>query len=128
MDHWRILWGTEGEGYAVPAFRTKGASILCPMASSCTLTSTPTISLQSKAIQSRETVILPRKLDWMVLDRAEDLKSMMVDNATFIQFPSIGSSTSLITVYGDHLVSVQRTIRSIMQLVRSFTLPSLMFH
>ena len=73
---------------------------------------------QSKGIQSRETVILPRKLDWMVLDRAEDLKSVMSDNATFIQFPPIGSSTSLITVYGDHLVGVQRTIRSIMQLVR----------
>ena len=73
---------------------------------------------KSKGIQSRETVILPRKLDWMVLDRAEDLKSVMSDNATFIQFPPIGSSTSLITVYGDHLVGVQRTIRSIMQLVR----------
>ncbi|KAI6136912.1 cytoplasmic protein [Pisolithus sp. B1] len=71
---------------------------------------------KSKAIQSRETVILPRKLDWMVLDRADDLKSIMSDNATFIQFPPIGSSTSLITVYGDHLVNVQRTIRSIMQL------------
>ncbi|KAL4069386.1 cytoplasmic protein [Scleroderma citrinum] len=71
---------------------------------------------KSKAIQSRETVILPRKLDWMVLDRAEDLNSIMSDNATFIQFPPIGSSTSLITVYGDHLVGIQRTIRSIMQL------------
>ncbi|KIK26530.1 hypothetical protein PISMIDRAFT_28436 [Pisolithus microcarpus 441] len=71
---------------------------------------------KSKAMQSRETVILPRKLDWMVLDRADDLKTIMSDNATFIQFPPIGSSTSLITVYGDHLVNVQRTIRSIMQL------------
>jgi hypothetical protein len=53
----------------------------------------------------------------MVLDRAEDLKSIMSDNATFIQFPAIGSSTSLITVYGDHRVNVQRTIRGIMQLV-----------
>lgn len=53
----------------------------------------------------------------MVLDRAEDLKSIMSDNATFIQFPPIGSSTSLITVYGDHRVNVQRTIRGIMQLV-----------
>jgi hypothetical protein len=53
----------------------------------------------------------------MVLDRAEDLKSVMSDNATFIQFPPIGSSTSLITVYGDHRVNVQRTIRGVMQLV-----------
>jgi hypothetical protein len=73
---------------------------------------------QSKGIVSRDTAILPRKLDWMVTDRAEDLKSIMSDNATFIQFPPIGSSTSLITVYGDHRVNIQRTIRSVMQLVR----------
>lgn len=53
----------------------------------------------------------------MVTDRADDLKSIVSDNATFIQFPPLGSSTSLITVYGDHRVNIQRTIRSIMQLV-----------
>lgn len=53
----------------------------------------------------------------MVTDRADDLKTIMSDNATFIQFPPLGSSTSLITVFGDHRVNVQRTIRSIMQLV-----------
>ena len=56
-------------------------------------------------------------MDWMVTERAEDLKTLMHDNATFIQFPPIGSSTSLITVIGDNRVNVQRTIRSIMQLV-----------
>lgn len=66
---------------------------------------------------SRDTAILPRKLDWMVTDHAEELKMIMADNATFIQFPPIGSSTSLITVYGDHRVNIHRTIRSIMQLV-----------
>lgn len=53
----------------------------------------------------------------MVTDRAEDLRSIMSDNATYIQFPPLGSSTSLITVYGDHRVNIQRTVRSIMQLV-----------
>jgi hypothetical protein len=62
----------------------------------------------------------------MVTDRAEDLKSIMSDNATYIRFPPLGSSTSLITVFGDHRVNIQRTIRSIMQLVRqamAFFLP-----
>ncbi|RDB29615.1 Meiotically up-regulated gene 60 protein [Hypsizygus marmoreus] len=71
---------------------------------------------KSKSVISRDTAILPRKLDWMVTDRADDLKSIMSDNATFIHFPPLGSSTSLITVYGDHRVNIQRTIRSIMQL------------
>lgn len=53
----------------------------------------------------------------MITDRAEDLKSIMSDNSTFIQFPPLGSSTSLISVFGDSKVNVQRTIRSIMQLV-----------
>lgn len=56
----------------------------------------------------------------MVTDRADDLKSIMSDNATFIQFPALGSSTSLITVIGDQRVNIQRTIRSIMQLVSLF--------
>ncbi|KAI9572663.1 cytoplasmic protein [Boletus coccyginus] len=79
---------------------------------------------KSKSVISRDTVIVPRKLDWMVLDRAEDLKSIMSDNATFIQFPPIGSSTSLITVYGDHRVNVQRTIRGIMQLACQYYVAS----
>lgn len=57
----------------------------------------------------------------MVTDRADDLRSIMSDNATFIQLPALGSSTSLITVYGDHRVNIQRTIRSIMQLVSLLT-------
>ncbi|KAJ7357125.1 cytoplasmic protein [Mycena albidolilacea] len=71
---------------------------------------------KSKSVISRDTAILPRKLDWMVTDRADDLKSIVSDNATFIHFPPLGSSTSLITVYGDHRVNIQRTIRSIMAL------------
>ncbi|EMD41708.1 hypothetical protein CERSUDRAFT_146926 [Gelatoporia subvermispora B] len=80
---------------------------------------------KSKQILSRDTALLPRKMDWMVTERAEDLKALMHDNATFIQFPPIGSTTSLITVYGDHRVNVQRTIRSIMQLACQFYVASL---
>lgn len=59
----------------------------------------------------------------MVTERAEDLKAIMHDNATFIQFPPIGSSTSMITVYGDHRVNIQRSVRAIMQLVRGIPIP-----
>ncbi|KAJ3537324.1 hypothetical protein NM688_g6707 [Phlebia brevispora] len=80
---------------------------------------------KSKQVMSRDCAILPRKLDWMATERAEDLKALMHDNATFIQFPPIGSSTSLITVFGDHRVNIQRTIRSIMQLACQFYVASL---
>ncbi|KIP11478.1 hypothetical protein PHLGIDRAFT_27945 [Phlebiopsis gigantea 11061_1 CR5-6] len=80
---------------------------------------------KSKQVISRDTAILPRKLDWMVTERAEDLKALMHDNATYIQFPPLGSSTSLITILGDHRVNIQRTIRAIMQLACQFYVASL---
>ncbi|KAI0932467.1 hypothetical protein AcW1_000410 [Taiwanofungus camphoratus] len=80
---------------------------------------------KSKQILSRDSAVLPRKMDWMVTERADDLKALMHDNATYIQFPPIGSSTSLITVFGDHRVNIQRTIRSIMQLACQFYIASL---
>ncbi|GAA6029016.1 hypothetical protein JCM8097_001553 [Rhodosporidiobolus ruineniae] len=75
---------------------------------------------KSKCIISRDTAILPRKLDWMLSDRLEDIKQIMHDNGTFINFPPIGSQASLISVYGDHRVNIERTIRSIMALACQF--------
>jgi hypothetical protein len=108
-----------GEFFGVQRARDMLLQLSLNKAGCCrNITSLPnTIDLQSKGIISRDTAILPRKLDWMVTDRAEDLKTIMSDNATFIQFPPIGSSTSLITVFGDHRVNIQRAIRSVMQLV-----------
>ena len=72
-----------------------------------------------KQLIPQDAALQPRKLDWLVSDRADDLIAIMNDNATFIRFPALGSSTSIVTVYGDHTVNVSRTIRSIMQLVSS---------
>lgn len=66
---------------------------------------------------SKDSTMLPRKMDWMVTERAEDLKALMHDNATYIEFPPVGSSNSLMNVYGDHRVNIQRTVRAVMQLV-----------
>lgn len=73
--------------------------------------------MQSKAVISRDTALVPRKLDWMLTDRMDDLKTFMRDNGTYINFPSVGSQTSLISVFGDNRIHIQRTIRSVMQLV-----------
>lgn len=73
--------------------------------------------IQSKDLLSRDAILLPRKLDWLLTERLDDLKQSMSDNGTFIHFPLIGSVASVITVYGDHRVSIERTLRYIMQLV-----------
>ena len=67
---------------------------------------------------SRDTAVLPRKLDWLLTERIEEVKSIMGDNGTYIQVPPVGSQASLITVFGDHRVNIERTNRSIMALVR----------
>lgn len=79
------------------------------------------VCVQSKCIISRDTAILPRKLDWMLTDRLDELKSIMNDNGTFINFPVVGSQNSMISVYGDHRVNIERSIRSVMQLVSIFS-------
>jgi hypothetical protein len=60
----------------------------------------------------------------MLTQRADDLRAIMIDNGTFINFPPVGSQASLISVYGDHRVNIQRTIRSIMQLACQFYVAS----
>ncbi|EJT97951.1 cytoplasmic protein [Dacryopinax primogenitus] len=77
-----------------------------------------------RSVISRDTAMLPRKLDWMLTERMDDLKQIMSDNGAFINFPPVGSQASLISVYGDNRVCIQRTIRSVMQLACQFYIAS----
>jgi len=75
---------------------------------------------KSKCIISRDTAMLPRKLDWLLMQKLPQLQEIMFDNGTFINFPPIGSQISVLSVYGDHRVHIERTIRSLMQLACEF--------
>ncbi|KAG0321297.1 hypothetical protein BGZ99_003976, partial [Dissophora globulifera] len=65
---------------------------------------------------TRQVNIATRKLDWMLLNHREKLRSIMMDNATFIAFPPLGGTHPTISVYGESGVNVERTIRMVMQL------------
>lgn len=80
---------------------------------------------KSKSIISRDVAILPRKIDWMLGERLEELRTIMLDNATFIKLPLLGSQTSIVSVYGDNRVNIERSIRSMMQLACQFYIASL---
>ncbi|POV97323.1 hypothetical protein PSTT_15124 [Puccinia striiformis] len=75
---------------------------------------------KSKCIISRDTAMLPRKLDWLLMEKLPQLQEIMYDNGTFINFPPIGSQVSVLSVYGDHRVHIERTIRSLMLLACEF--------
>ncbi|QRV76296.1 cytoplasm protein [Ceratobasidium sp. AG-Ba] len=81
-------------------------------------------TLKGKSLISRDTAVLPRKLDWMLLDRLDELKTIMIDNGTYIHLPPVGSQASLVSVFGDHRVHIQRTCRAVMQLACQFYVAS----
>lgn len=76
--------------------------------------------LKSKALLSREMVILPRKLDWMLTDRLSTVTAIAHDNGTTVAFPVLGSQASALTVLGDNRVAVERTTRALMALAAQF--------
>lgn len=76
---------------------------------------------------TREVDIATRKLDWMLQNHREKLRTIMLDNASFIAFPPLGGTHPSIFVYGESSVNVERTIRTVMQLVRK-SLITITFH
>lgn len=71
-----------------------------------------------KDIHQKEAVLHPRKLDWMLLHKRNDIKKIMRDNASFIQFPKMGTESNQIIVYAENQVNVERTLRSLHFLVQ----------
>lgn len=54
----------------------------------------------------------------MLTERLDELKAIMSDHATYLEFPPLGSQTSLVSVYGDERANIHRAIRAVMLLVR----------
>lgn len=80
------------------------------------------ISSQSTSLLSKDTALLPRKLDFLLLHHSDDLKSLMADTASYIHLPPLGSSTPLVTIYSDSRVNVARAMKGVMQLVSLLSL------
>lgn len=73
---------------------------------------------------SRNATMLGRKLDWLLMERIDELRTIMSDNGTYVSVPPVGSQASYITVFGDHRVNIERSIRSIMSLACQFYIAS----
>ncbi|KAL7752304.1 hypothetical protein RI367_002350 [Sorochytrium milnesiophthora] len=82
-------------------------------------------SSRSKVMQSAQIAIMTKKIDWMLTQRKTYLLRFMSDNATFIAFPPIGSANTLVTVYGDNPIYIQRTLRALARLSCDFYVASI---
>lgn len=82
------------------------------------------VSGASKSLVSRSAVLLPRKADRLLGEQLEELRAVMLDNGTFIEMPPLGSQGTQTVVYGTSRVDVERSIRSLMQLVSPYYVAS----
>ena len=62
----------------------------------------------------------PRKIDCILIDHLDALRQIMWDNATYIQMPLLGSGEQEVMVFGDHRISLERSIRRLYDLVSRF--------
>ncbi|RPA94192.1 hypothetical protein L873DRAFT_1702656 [Choiromyces venosus 120613-1] len=60
------------------------------------------------------------KIDYILLQRLDDVKKIMDANGTFVQFPVLGSPSSLIRVQGSEALHLERTIKAIMVICGNF--------
>ncbi|WFD31054.1 hypothetical protein MSPP1_002085 [Malassezia sp. CBS 17886] len=77
-------------------------------------------SAKGKTLLSRQVALMPRKVDWLLRERLEALRACMLDNSTYLELPVIGSQHGQVTVFGTSRVDVERSIRTLMQLVAPF--------
>lgn len=85
------------------------------------------IALANKShnVVVRQVTLMPRKIDWLLQERLESLRELMLDNSTYLEFPSMGSQQSQVSVYGASRVDVERSIRILMQLVSPYYVATL---
>ncbi|KAI8363815.1 hypothetical protein EDC96DRAFT_212166 [Choanephora cucurbitarum] len=70
-------------------------------------------SQKAQSMYHKDAVLHPRKLDWMLLHRRNDLRKVMRDNGSFLLFPKMGSGSNIVTVYAESRVNAERTLRSL---------------
>jgi hypothetical protein len=59
----------------------------------------------------KDAVLHPRKLDWMLIHRRNEIRKIMRDNGSFVSFPKPSTGGNLVTVYAESRVNAERTLR-----------------
>ncbi|TPX61251.1 hypothetical protein SpCBS45565_g07317 [Spizellomyces sp. 'palustris'] len=75
---------------------------------------------RASMLMTKHITSLPRKLDWMLVNRKDHLRKVMQDNATHIGIPTLGSNVNTLTISGDDRVYLERTCRALMHMVCDF--------
>lgn len=68
---------------------------------------------KTKSMYQKDSILHPRKADWLLMHRRDDLLAIMEDNASFILFSTPGSASNMITVFAESRVNAERTLRAL---------------
>ncbi|EHL02946.1 putative KH domain-containing protein [Glarea lozoyensis 74030] len=68
----------------------------------------------------KDAVVAAAKIDSILLTRLDKVRKIMETNGTFIQFPPMASTRSMIRIQGVEGLHVERTVRDIMSLTGQF--------
>ncbi|KAH8549664.1 hypothetical protein BGW37DRAFT_459270 [Umbelopsis sp. PMI_123] len=68
---------------------------------------------KTKSMYQKDSILHPRKGDWLLMHRRDELLAIMEDNASFILFPTPGSGNNMITVFAESRVNAERTLRAL---------------
>ncbi|CAO3621245.1 unnamed protein product [Cunninghamella blakesleeana] len=68
---------------------------------------------KAKSMYHKSVIMVPQKLDWMLLHRRDEIRKIMHDNGSFVEFPILGSGEDRVSVYAENRVNAERTLRAI---------------
>lgn len=65
--------------------------------------------------------MIPRKVDWLLTSKREELTKIMQDNGVYVQLPLLGSQNGVVTVFGSQMPTVERAVRQLNEMVGVFS-------
>jgi KH domain len=71
-------------------------------------------------IYVKDVMVNCNKIDNILLDRLDKVRKVMETNGSYVLFPQLGSQRGMVRVQGTEVLHVERTVREIMALVRSY--------
>ncbi|KAI8808041.1 hypothetical protein BJ742DRAFT_869310 [Cladochytrium replicatum] len=75
---------------------------------------------KNQEILTKNLQILPRKIDWILLNRQSELLKIMSDNGVHISCPPLGSNNNTVMILGDDRVHVERAARVVLLMASEF--------
>jgi hypothetical protein len=68
----------------------------------------------------KQTALSFRKIDFILLERLDEIRKIMETNGTYVSLPALGSAQSCIRVQGAETLHIERTIRAIMTIAGQY--------